>query len=294
MFDIETYLEEGRALIDRALDDRLPAEDTPPEELHKAMRYSVFAGGKRLRPILCLAAARALGAAPEVAMIPAMAVEILHTYSLIHDDLPAMDDDDLRHGKPTSHVVFGEANAILAGDALLTFAFELLAACPAPPPYPPTELVRGLARAAGASGMIAGQFEDMASEGKTPDAELVDYIHRHKTASLIRAAVHMGAIAGGATSAELEALCGYGICVGLAFQVTDDILNETATPEQLGKPAGSDREREKMTYVAVYGLDEARGKADDLMHGAIASLKNLPGDIEPLEAIARYVVERKH
>jgi len=293
MFDLRQYLREKQAAIDAALDAHLPPKNERPAVLHEAMRYSVLAGGKRLRPILCLAAAEAVGAATDTALIPAIAIEILHAYTLIHDDLPAMDDDRLRRGKPTSHVAFGEANAILAGDALLTLAFEWMAVCPAPKPYLPNQLSVELAEAAGSRGVIAGQVEDLAAEGKEPSAELVEYIHLHKTAALIRAAVRIGAIAGGAKAGELNALTIYGCDIGVAFQIADDVLNATSTPEVLGKAAGSDAKRKKMTYVALHGIDGAMKKAGDLVDRAVAELKNLKGPTEPLEAIGKYVVERK-
>jgi geranylgeranyl pyrophosphate synthase len=212
---------------------------------------------------------------------------------LIHDDLPAMDDDKLRRGKPTCHIAFGEANAILAGDALLTLAFQWMAECHAPKPYLPNQLSLELAEAAGSRGVIAGQAEDLAAEGKDPSAELVEFIHLHKTAALIRAAVRIGAIAGGAKESDLSALTIYGCDIGLAFQISDDILNATSTAQVMGKAAGSDAERKKMTYVSVHGIDGAQNKAKELIDRATAELKKVRGNIEPLEAIARYVVERK-
>ena len=292
MFNLRDYLESNRQTVEQALDMHLPPESERPAILHKAMRYSIFAGGKRIRPILCLAAAHACGASAESAMLPAIALEALHTYTLIHDDLPAMDDDALRRGKPTCHVAFGEANAILAGDALLTLAFEWLAEAQAPKPYLPNQFALELAEAAGSRGVIAGQVEDLANEGGEPTRDLVDFIHLHKTAALIRAAVRMGAIAAGARAAELDALTIYGCNAGLAFQVADDILNATGTAEQLGKAAGSDAERKKITYPAVYGLDAARQRAEALVESAVAELGKLKGDTRPLEEIARYFVKR--
>ncbi len=287
MLDLTQYLEEKRARIDAALNDWLPSGEERPGRLHAAMRYSIFCGGKRIRPILCLASAEAVGKPDEVAMVPAVALECLHTYTLIHDDLPSMDNDDLRRGKPTSHKVFGEANAILAGDSLLTLAFELLAGAPEP-----ARLALELARAAGSRGVAGGQFEDLASEGKAPDAAQVEFIHVHKTAALIRAACRMGGIAAGADASALEVLGRYGDRVGLAFQVADDILNATSTPGALGKAVGSDAARGKMTYVAVHGIEKARRAADALVAEAQAALKGLPGPVEPLAAIARFVAER--
>lgn len=293
MFNLEEYLHDKQQVVERSLDVHLPPKTERPASLHEAMRYSVFAGGKRIRPILCLAAAEAVGGTAEAALLPAAAIEILHTYTLIHDDLPAMDDDDLRRGKPTCHIAFGEANAILAGDALLTMAFQWMAECRAPKPYLPNQLSLELAEAAGSRGVIAGQAEDLAAEGKDPSAELVDYIHLHKTAALIRASVRIGAIAAGAGESDLSALTIYGCDIGLAFQISDDILNATSSEEVLGKASGSDAARKKMTYVSVHGIEGAEEKARDLIERAVDELGKLRGNIEPLEAIARYVVERK-
>jgi len=293
MFDLQDYLNTKIRLINEALDRSLPAETTRPAGLHKAMRYSVLAGGKRLRPVLCLASAEAAGGNDKPAMPAALAIEILHTYTLIHDDLPCMDNDDLRRGKPTCHVAFGEANAVLAGDALLTLAFEWLAAATPPAPYAPNSLILELARAAGSLGVIGGQVADLASEEKTPDADMVEFIHVHKTGALIKAAVRIGGICAGAGEADLNALSVYGEKAGLAFQIADDILNETSTPEALGKAAGSDRERGKMTYVAVHGLEGAKRAAARLAAEAVKALAPLKGNSEPLRAIVEYIVARK-
>ena len=224
MFDLQHYLDNNIQLINTALDQRLPAETERPAALHKAMRYSVFTGGKRLRPILCLAAAEAVGQATarglanDTLLAAALAIEILHTYTLIHDDLPSMDDDTLRRGQPTLHIVAGEANAILAGDALLTLAFEWLAEVRTPSPYPPNQLSLELARAAGSRGVVGGQVADLAAEGQAADADTVDYINRHKTAALLRASVRMGGVAAGAGARNLAALTAYGDAIGLTFQ----------------------------------------------------------------------------
>jgi geranylgeranyl diphosphate synthase type II len=292
MFDLEAYLESRRRAVDEELERRLPPAAARPRLLHEAMRYSIFAGGKRLRPVLCMAAAEAMGRDHEVALPPAAALECLHTYSLIHDDLPAMDDDDLRRGRPTAHKQFGEARAILAGDALLTLAFELLACCPPPRPYAPAELVRELARAAGSRGMAGGQFEDLEAEDRPPEGGLVEYIHRHKTGALIRASCRMGAMAAGAARSELDVLSEYGRHVGLAFQVADDILNATSSAAELGKAAGSDRAHGKMTYVAVYGVEGARAKARGWAEAALEALEGLSRPAPQLAALARYSVER--
>jgi geranylgeranyl diphosphate synthase type II len=288
MLELSHYLEERRARVEAALDTYLPAATERPARLHEAMRYSTFCGGKRIRPILCLAAAEAAGGSDDEAMLPAIALECLHTYTLIHDDLPAMDNDDLRRGKPTSHKVFGEANAILAGDSLLTLAFELLAQATAP-----GRLALELAAAAGSRGVAGGQFEDLAAEGTQPDAAQLRFIHVHKTAKLIQAACRMGAIVAGAGEPAIDALGRYGLHIGLAFQVADDILNATSTPETLGKAVGSDAARGKMTYVALYGIERARHEADKLVTDATAALHGLPGPVEPLAAIAHFIVERK-
>ncbi len=292
MFDLQAHLNQRKSMVDEALDRLLPSAATYPLALHEAMRYSVMGGGKRLRPILCLDAAELLGARLDAALQPAAAVEILHTYTLIHDDLPAMDNDDLRRGRPTCHKAFGEANAILAGDALLTLAFEWLAHCPAPAPYPPTRLTLELAQAAGSRGVIAGQVVDMESEGRPIESPTLEFIHRHKTGDLIRAAVRIGAIVAGADADQLAALTRYAEAVGLAFQIADDILNATASAEQLGKAAGSDAQRGKATYVRVFGLEPARRQAATLVDEAIAALRNLPGNLAPLAAIARHIITR--
>lgn len=293
MFELRQYLNAKTRLINKALERSLPAETTRPAALHKAMRYSVLAGGKRLRPILCLAAAEAVGGKEKLALVPALAIEVLHTYTLIHDDLPCMDDDDLRRGKPTSHVVFGEANAILAGDALLTLAFEWLAETVPPRPYPPNQLILELAGAAGSRGVIAGQIEDLASEGKKTSAATVRYIHMHKTACLIIAAVRIGAMCGGAGKSELSTLSNYGEKAGFAFQIADDILNETSSREKMGKAAGSDRARGKTTYVAVHDLEKAKKMACRLAGEAVKSLAPLKDNTKPLAALVDFIVTRK-
>ena len=293
MFDLKQYLAEKTTLVNKALARALPAANTRPAVLHRAMRYSVMAGGKRLRPILCLAAAEAVGGQAQKALRPALALELLHTYTLIHDDLPCMDDDVLRRGEPTCHVAFGEANALLAGDALLTLAFEWLAGTIPPAPYAPNRLILELARAAGSQGVVGGQVEDLFSEGKKPSRAAVNYIHLHKTADLIGAAVLIGGICGGASRSELKALAQYGEKAGLAFQITDDILNETSSCQKLGKAAGSDRARGKMTYPAVYGLDTSRKMARRLAGDAVRALRPLSGKSEALAALVDFIVTRK-
>ncbi len=294
MRDFKIEIDARIKLVNAELERRMPGEDIRPAVLHKAMRYSVFAGGKRLRPLLCLAACEAAGGALEAALLPAIALEALHTYTLIHDDLPAMDDDELRRGKPTSHVVFGEAIAILAGDALLALAFEWLGMCVAPAPYQPNQLTLELARASGSLGVVGGQVEDVVSEGARPDADLVEYIHFHKTAALLGAAVRMGGIAAGVSSSGLEALSSYGSKIGMAFQIIDDILNETSSPEQLGKAAGTDRARGKITYVAVHGLAAAQAAAGRLSREALDAARGLSGDVATLLFMADLMMKRTH
>ncbi len=292
MFELAPYLRKQQVRVDAFLKAALPPVTTRPALLHKAMTYSVLAGGKRFRPILALAAAQACGRPEAAALTAGAALELLHTYTLIHDDLPCMDDDDLRRGKPTCHIVFGEANALLAGDALQTLAFLWLAALPAA--ASPARLVAELARAAGSQGVIGGQVEDLLAEGSRPSAARLRYIHVHKTAVLIEAAVRLGAIAGGASEPQIRQLGRYGLALGLAFQIADDILNATSTPEALGKPVGSDQARGKLTYVAVHGLPASRRMARSLVRQAQAALKDLPGPSAPLHALADYVICRKN
>lgn len=293
MLDVAQYLTRRTEQIDIVLDRLLPPESTVPVRLHQAMRYSVLGSGKRLRPVLCLAAAEAVGGHPERALIPAAAVEILHTYTLIHDDLPAMDDDALRRGRATCHIAFDEATAILAGDALLTMAFEWLTRANCAPPHSAIDLVRELAAAAGSTGVIGGQMTDIEGEGKPLTIEQLMYIHTHKTGDLIRAAVRMGAMTAGASPDQLAALTGYAEKIGLAFQIADDVLNATGTTEQLGKTVGTDAALGKMTYVAAYGVDGARQRAASLISEAKADAACLPGTIEPLAALADYIAARK-
>jgi geranylgeranyl diphosphate synthase type II len=293
MVDVTQYVAERTARVDATLDRLLPSESTAPTRLHQAMRYSVFGAGKRLRPVLCLAAAEAIGGDTEPALIPAAAVEILHTYTLIHDDLPAMDDDALRRGRATCHIAFDEATAILAGDALLTLSFEWLTQARCAPPHSAIDLVRELATASGSTGVIGGQMADIEGETTPLTIEQLVYIHTHKTGDLIRAAVRLGAMTAGATDDQLAALTAYAEHIGLAFQIADDVLNATSTAEQLGKAAGTDAALGKMTYVAAYGVEGAREKAAALITLAKAALADLPGDTEPLAALADYVVTRR-
>ncbi len=295
MFDLSTYLAQRKSEADQLLDAMLPAKKTRPAMIHEAMRYSLFCGGKRLRPILCLASAELCGRAPDCAHRAAVALECLHTYTLIHDDLPAMDNDDLRRGHPTSHVVFGEANAILAGDALLTFAFEILADSPAPAPYDPCALIRELARAGGSQGVIGGQVEDMEAETRGADAEKLRYIHKHKTVCLIEASCRMGCMAAGGSAEQLAALTNYAHHCGLAFQIADDVLDVTSDEATLGKPIGSDERNHKSTWVTLHGLEAARQDARRLAGLAVDDLAPFDHTArEPLEKLALYMVERLH
>ena len=282
-----TPLQQASA-INRELDRILPTETARPTRLHEAMRYSIFAGGKRFRPILCIAACEACDGKEEDALTTACALELLHTYTLIHDDLPAMDDDTLRRGQPTCHIQFDEATAILAGDALLTLAFEVLANVP----NIGCALILELSKAAGSQGVIGGQAEDIAAEGEIPEADLVEYIHRHKTAALIRAACVMGGLCGGANDDTLTALALYGENMGLAFQITDDLLDESSTPEELGKDIGSDRARGKMTWPAVHGADASRLRVKTLTAATCAAAETLPNS-SVLEALAHQIASRK-
>ncbi len=278
--------------VDRALDAWLDRGDRP-ERLSEAMAYSLHAGGKRFRPVLAMAAAEACGAAPSVALPAACALECVHTYSLIHDDLPAMDDDDLRRGKPTSHKVFGEANAILAGDALLTEAFAILAGAGRHADRVRRRLVAELAAAAGGSGMVGGQVLDMEAEGKRPTAGLVRRIHRRKTGALITAAVRMGAIAAGATPPRLARLTRYGAALGEAFQIVDDLLDEEGTETELGKRPGADRTHAKATWPAAVGVEKAHRDARRLADEAMASLAGFGARAATLRGLVGYVVERR-
>jgi geranylgeranyl diphosphate synthase type II len=292
---LKSYLDERLSRVDRLLDACLPKEDTLPASLHKAMRYSVFAGGKRIRPILMIAACEAVAGDVARVLPAACAMEMVHAYSLIHDDLPAMDDDDFRRGRPTNHKVFGEANAILAGDALLTEAFILLSNPESNPGVPAETLLRVIhliGRCAGSLGMVAGQVVDMESEGAEVDLPTLEYIHTHKTGALILASIQTGALLGGGSEDALAALTRYGEAAGLAFQLTDDILDVVGEQELLGKDVGSDQARGKATYVALLGLEGARVRARELRDLAVAALAPLGDSAEPLRRIAHYIVDR--
>ncbi|MFA7059557.1 MAG: polyprenyl synthetase family protein [Pedobacter sp.] len=296
--DLKEYLKEQCARVDAALDRYLPKETELPHILHKAMRYSVFAGGKRVRPILILAACQAVEGDTERAIPAACAMEMIHTYSLIHDDLPAMDDDDFRRGNPTNHKVFGEAIAILAGDALLTGAFKLISdPCFAEGCDPAAQLavIHEISTCAGSHGMVGGQVVDMESEGNQEiDLPTVQYIHTHKTGALIKASVKAGAILGGADGKKLAAITRYGEAAGLAFQIADDILDIEGTTEEIGKDAGSDEARGKATYPAVMGLAAAKEEAWAMMDEALGALDIFGVEADPLREIARYIVKRKN
>jgi len=295
--EVEAELDERRRLVEAALDRALPAESAWPETIHRAMRYSLFAGGKRIRPLLALAAGEAMGGRRDDVMPLACAVEMIHTYSLVHDDLPAMDDDDLRRGKPTSHKVFGEAIAILAGDALLTQAFALVAAVPpgADPALLPRRLAATaiLAEAAGSTGMIGGQVMDLESEGRRLDTRALETMHRAKTGALLVASVRGGAVLGGGAGGDLARLDRYAAAIGLAFQVVDDVLDETGAAHELGKTAGKDARAGKATYVSVHGLEASRAMARRLLDDALAAISPLGARGRLLEALARGIVERR-
>ena len=290
-----TYLEERKKLIDEELDQYLPQHGQAPERLREAMRYSVFAGGKRLRPILTMAAAEAMGKGKELVLPAACALEFIHTYSLIHDDLPAMDDDDLRRGKPTCHRVYGEATAILAGDALLTLAFAVISKnrmIARISGDTVAEVVQIIADGAGAAGMVGGQIADLEAEGQPADAETMLYIHSRKTGALFQAALGAGALLAGADKSALSAFKRFGEQFGLAFQITDDILDVEGETELIGKPAGSDEKNAKATYPSIYGLEQSYRMAEESVAQAVDALRVFPERAEPLRQIARYLLTR--
>ena len=291
-FDLKGYLESRAIAVNQALDRFLPAESVRPATIHKAMRYSLFAGGKRMRPALTLAAAEACGGRLEDALPAACAVECIHTYSLIHDDLPAMDNDDFRRGKPTNHKVYGEGIAILAGDALLTQAFEIIAQAKSRPRYTQQTLVLELARAAGSLQLIAGQVADLEGEGKSIGAGQLKYIHERKTSALLCCSARLGGMSANCTPAQLAALTSFGYHVGLAFQIIDDILDITQTSEQLGKTAGKDSKAQKATYPSIVGLEKSRRLAKRLTDRAFAALQIFRGRAQALEALAGFLLVR--
>jgi geranylgeranyl diphosphate synthase type II len=291
---VTNYLARRAEEVNHWLDRLVPDEQTPPQALHKAMRYSLLAGGKRLRPVLTVTTGEAFGAATEDLMPAACAIEMIHTYSLIHDDLPAMDNDDLRRGRPTCHKVFGEAVAILAGDALLTHAFHVLAA-----DYPrlaasrQVRVLREVATAAGSvDALIGGQVADIENEGKPVDSSTLEYIHRSKTGAMIRVSVQIGAIIAGASDDQIEKINRFGEKIGLAFQIADDILDVTSTSEQLGKTPGKDQAALKATYPAVHGLEASEKKAVELVDEAVEILSQLDISTEMLAGIARFIIAR--
>jgi geranylgeranyl diphosphate synthase type II len=295
VIDLKAFLEAHRATVDAALDRVLPPESAPPVTIHQAMRYSVLAPGKRLRPILVLAGAEAVGGRAETVLDTACALELIHAYSLIHDDLPAMDDDDYRRGRLTSHKVFGEAMAILAGDALLTLAFRLIATNAARVATPAIvgTVIAEVADAAGTDGMVGGQVVDIESEGKAIAPEMLDYIHLHKTAALIRAALRVGAQLAGGGAEQVEAISRAGQALGLAFQIVDDILDVEGNLAELGKSAGSDERKQKATYPSLHGLPASKQRARELVEETKRLLTPLGPAAEPIRALADFVFERR-
>jgi len=293
-FDLGAYMKVQAAAVDVALDRFLPPETQRPETLHKAMRYSVFAGGKRLRPVLVIAGAEAVGGTAERVMPTACALEMIHTYSLVHDDLPAMDNDDFRRGVPTNHKVFGEAIAILAGDALLTLAFRLVADNARTADLGAIQaVVADVAEAAGHAGMVAGQVADLEAEGRQVGAATLDYIHVHKTGALIRTSLRVGAMLCGATAEQVRALSVAGANLGLAFQIVDDILDVVASSEELGKTAGKDQIQQKATFPAIHGIEASRARARYLIAEAEEALTAFGPRAEPIRALGRFILERK-
>jgi len=291
-FDLNRFLAARTKTVNRALDRYLPSDKTKPATLHQAMRYSLFAGGKRLRPAVLLAAAQACGGSEADALPLACAVECIHTYSLIHDDLPAMDNDDFRRGKPTNHKVFGEGIAVLAGDALLTQAFEIAAQCKNFPRYPHAKIILEIAQAAGSLQLVGGQVADLEGENKKLSVAELRYIHERKTSALLCCAVRLGGMSANCTPAQLAALTDFGYQVGLAFQVIDDILDVTQTSEQLGKTAGKDVAVQKATYPSIVGLEKSRQIAEALTAKAFAALKRFKGKAVALEALAEFLLTR--
>ncbi len=293
--DIKAYLAKKKDIVDKALEKLVPPAKAFPNSVHEAMRYSLFAGGKRVRPVLAIAAAEALGA-KTVDLLPiAGSLELIHTYSLIHDDLPAMDNDDFRRGQPTCHRKFGEAIAILAGDGLLNMAFEVLSDTRRLKTVPANRriaIIREISTASGVFGMVGGQVVDIESEGKEVDFPTLEYIHTHKTGALIRASVRVGALYAGAGKRQFSALTHYGEMVGLAFQITDDILDITGKQEEIGKDVGSDLKKGKKTFPSFYGLEESRRRAVEVAAKAVLSLKDFGRRADPLKELAKYIINR--
>jgi geranylgeranyl diphosphate synthase type II len=292
--DLKAYLSSRQKQIDRALDRYLPKEKTRPATIHRAMRYSLFAGGKRLRPILCVAAAEACGGSVRDALPFAAAMECIHTYSLVHDDLPSMDNDDFRRGRATCHKVFGDGIAVLAGDALLTIAFEILSRARPTSRYDMTALLREVSVAAGSRKLIAGQVADLEAERKKSDRLTLRYIHENKTAAILTTSVRLGAMSANADKKRLSAMTKFGRALGLAFQVIDDILDVTQTTEKLGKSAGKDVAAQKATYPAVIGLAESRMEARRLTRIAHNALSTFGDDAKTLRQLANYLLEREY
>lgn len=293
--DIKALVADCAAKVEARLDALLPGEDVAPATLHKAMRYSLFAGGKRIRPLLCLQAAKACGGSEEAALNAACALEVLHTYTLIHDDLPCMDNDDLRRGRPTNHKVFGEGIAVLAGDALLTEAFAILARVPGNERYDVGDYVAELAYRTGSLNLVGGQVLDLEGEGRRLSLDELRAIHKGKTAALLMASVRLGGMSAGCTAEQLEALTDYGHDLGLAFQIIDDILDVISTPEVMGKSIGKDAREQKATYPALMGLEAARAEARALTASARAALEVFSAKRrEPLLAISDYLLRRDY
>lgn len=293
--NIKTYLVSRQKLVERALDHYLPKANTKPTTLHRAIRYSLFAGGKRLRPILCLAAAEACAGKIRNALPLACALECIHTYSLVHDDLPSMDNDDFRRGRPTCHKIFGDGIAILAGDALLTIAFEIVSNAKPTSRYDASILLREVAVAAGSQKLIAGQVADLEAEGKNVKRDQLQFIHENKTAAILKSSVRLGAMSANADPRKLSAVTRFGQRLGLAFQIIDDILDVTQTSEILGKSAGKDVTAKKATYPAVIGLEKSRAEARRLTRQAHSALSVFSSrDAEPLHALANYLLEREY
>lgn len=292
--DLKSYLTQRVAFVDAALDRFVPTAETRPVTIHQAMRHSLFAGGKRLRPILCLAAAEACGGSLERALYAACAVECLHTYSLIHDDLPCMDDDDMRRGVPTCHKVYGEAMALLAGDALQALAFELVARTPVTHRHSPADMVLELACTAGSLHLVGGQVADLEGEGKKLPLDDLRYIHESKTAALLTSSVKLGGMSADAQPEQVQALHDFGMATGLAFQIIDDILDVTQTTEKLGKSAGKDVASEKSTYPALMGLDASRDEAHRLTEKARQALETFGPNGHWLHQLADYLLKRDY
>jgi geranylgeranyl diphosphate synthase type II len=291
---LEEYLEIKKRIVDRALEKYLPKRDGFSYEISESMRYTLFAGGKRIRPVLCMASAEAVGGSTDTVLPVACAIEMIHTYSLIHDDLPSMDNDDYRRGKPSNHKVFGEGVSVLAGDALLTEAFHLLSGgTTGISPEKNLTIIHEISTAAGFEGMIGGQVADLRAEGKEVDMESLNYIHTHKTQALITVSIRAGAIAVGAGEDDMSALSEYGRKTGLAFQIADDILDIESCREILGKDTGSDEGRKKATYPALIGLEQSRKKTRILVEDALSDISRFDEKAEPLRMIARFIAERK-